>query len=204
MRRGLASLLPGLVAVTAFLVLLGACSAPEASYRPDPAQATEASPSAPLDPARVDIPRIGASSTLIGLGRDPAGGWAIPPVDQPGQASWYAPGARPGDTGIPAVILGHVNGVTGGRHVPGVFARLDQLAPGDEVLVTGTDGRSLTFRVSRLQVAAKADYPAVKREALAETDGRELRLFTCTGDLRTLPDGTHSYDSNLVVYASAV
>ena len=44
------------------------------------------------------------------------------------QAGWYSLGPTPGEVG-PAVVLGHVDGYRN----PGIFYRLHELVPGDDV-----------------------------------------------------------------------
>src|SRR5689334_8778282 len=66
-------------------------------------------PAAIAEPAELRIPKIGATSTLVGLGLNGDSTVQVPPVAQPMQAGWFTGGPRPGESG-PAVILGHVNG----------------------------------------------------------------------------------------------
>jgi Sortase domain len=199
-----------LVAVAGVVLVLVAVAGLMLVTRPDPVSlpafagspASAAAPAdAPIVPARVQVPSIGADSSLIGLGRDGAGGWAVPPVEQPGQASWYDEGPVPGQPG-PAVILGHVSGTPAGARspVPGVFARLDRIELGAEVIVSGTDGRTVRFRVTRVERPLKSAFPTDR--VLGPTSGPELRLITCGGTLRHLSDGRRSFDGSVIVYAA--
>lgn len=142
----------------------------------------------------LSIARVAASSSLIPLGLNPNKSIEAPPLSEPEQAGLYALGPVPGDPG-PAVILGHVNG--GGR--AGVFARLSELAAGDEVQVRRLDNRVATFRVYRTDTIAKDSFPT--RAVYSDTPGPELRLITC-GD--ELDRSAHSYLSNVIVFASLI
>lgn len=178
------------------LVALVGCGAPTSAPTADGPLIGPPPPAAA--PAAVEIPAIGARSTLIGLGLNRDGTMAVPPVDQPAQAAWYDLGVTPGNTG-PALITGHVSGREDGQSVPGIFARLDELVPGDEVFTDTTDGRT-RWVVDRTEVYDKDAFDWA--EVAGDTDGPELRLITCGGDLETLPDGGRSYDSNTVVFLS--
>lgn len=153
-------------------------------------------------PVAVSIPAIGAESSLIELGLNPDGTLAVPPITQPGQASVYltpTAGVIPGQDG-PALISGHRTGRDGsGASVPGVFERLDELAPGDEVFTTDTAGQTLRWRVQRIAVYPKDALDWA--EIAGDTDGPALRLLTCDGLLRDNGQGGRTYSDNLVIYA---
>jgi LPXTG-site transpeptidase (sortase) family protein len=108
-------------------------------------------------------------------------------------AGWYADGPAPGETG-PAVIAGHVDWAGS----PAVFARLDEVGAGDEVLVDHADGTTSRFTVTRVQRYAKSDFPTAA--VYGPTPGAELRLITCGG---VFDRATGSYRDNVVVYAVA-
>lgn len=182
-----------IVAATAVLALAG-CGGVEPTVPPLP-EPSPAPADVVLEPARIDIPKIGAGSTLVPTGKDASGGWEIPPLSQPQQASWFEPGPEPGEVGRPAVVLGHVNG--SGR--PGVFARLHELAPGDEVVVTDAAGRTRVFAVTRVQQEPKSGFP--RDEALGATTEPEIRIITCGGELQRTERGGR-YTDNVIVYAA--
>jgi sortase (surface protein transpeptidase) len=126
------------------------------------------------------------ASPLVSLGLTAANEHEVPPVEEPEVAGWYEPGPEPGQVG-PSIILGHVNG--GGR--PGVFAKLDQLKPGDEITVDQN-----VFRVTEVQRADKDAFPADR--VYAETTQPELRLITCGG---AFDSASGNYLDNVIVYA---
>ncbi|GIG36496.1 class F sortase [Cellulomonas pakistanensis] len=202
----------------ASLLLLAGCAAPAggpagAPATPGPAPATQAvapgsaaapgfqdpapsatgsAPAAGVVPTRVSVPVLGVDSGLEHLGLQDDG--RIRPPSDWQSAGWYDRGVVPGATG-PAVIAGHVDSPTG----PAVFWDLADLAPGDEIVVTLSDGSTRTFAVDRALHAAKADFPT--SEVYRSTPTPQLRLITCAGDW---DPATGHYEDNLVVFASQV
>lgn len=144
------------------------------------------------DPVELRIPAIEATSTLVPLGLNADGTVEVPPVETPMQAGWYRFGPTPGQLG-PAVVLGHVDG---GGH-DGIFARLHEIEPGDEVVVTRRDGRTATFTVTRVAQVPKTEFPA--REVYGDSEAAELRLITCGGSFDPERD---SYRDNIIAFAT--
>ncbi|CRK57972.1 putative secreted protein [Alloactinosynnema sp. L-07] len=191
------------VAAALLFALVAGC---EATASVDPAPPTTTSTSAPAGPTttttttglgrstpnRVEIPRIGATSTLTSLGLNPDQTVEVPPLEQRMQAGWYSKGPTPGEVG-PAVVLGHVDG----QGKPGIFFRLRELRPGDEILISREDGGKLTFVVERVQQVAKAEFPS--DEVYGDTARPELRLITCGG---TFDRAAKSYRDNTIIYAA--
>ena len=175
--------------VLAATALLTGCAAPNISAPPLSAMSTGTS--AVVVPAEIEIPRIEATSSLVGLGLAADGTVEVPPVEQPMQAGWFTGAPKPGEPG-PAVVLGHVNG--SGR--PGIFARLHELAEGDEILIRRTDGTVARFTVTRVDQVPKADFPT--EAVYGDTEAPELRIVTCGG---TFDHDAHSYRDNVIVYA---
>lgn len=143
-------------------------------------------------PKYLDLPKIGASSSLVPLGLNTDHTLRVPPVDQPMQAGWYMNSPTPGEKG-PSVLIGHVDG--GGK--PGIFHQLKDLQQGDQVVVTREDGRKVQFVVYRKQEVSKARFPA--DEVYGDVSRPELRLITCGG---TFDKQAHSYRDNVIVYAA--
>jgi hypothetical protein len=195
-RRYSAVLVPVLLAAT-----LAGCATDSAGPNDGPTLSSPSivggpvTPIPPLpasDPVEVKIDSIGADSTLIPLGLNPDRTVAVPPVSQPKQASWYKLGPTPGAVG-PAVILGHING----NGQPGIFARLHELKPGDQVKVSRADGKTALFTVTKLEQAPKTAFPTVA--VYGDTTGAELRLITCGG---AFDKSKRSYVDNIIVYAA--
>lgn len=205
------TLLRTVLSATAIGSLLVACGA-EAPV-PYEAPAVEAPTSAApepevvADPTAITIPAIGAHSTLVPLGLTATGELDVPPVDQPMQAAWYA-GAKPdvagdeyqpGEPGGPAIVSGHVDGVIDGvKGRPGIFHRLSELKPGDEILIDRDEQPQLRFVVDRVEKHAKDAFPT--EAVYGATDRPELRLVTCGGRFGTVRPG--HYDDNWVIFAS--
>ena len=93
-----------------------------------------------LRPTEVRVPTLDVRSALVDLDVGPDG--ALQPPADPDVAGWYVRGGVPGVPG-PTVIAGHVDSQAG----PAVFYRLDELAAGDRVEVTRSDGQVFAYRV---------------------------------------------------------
>jgi hypothetical protein len=143
-------------------------------------------------PVRIDIPRIGVSSSLDRLGRKQDGTVETPPLRRAAVAGWYELGPRPGDPGS-AVILGHVDS----DRAPAVFFRLRELRRGDEVRVGRADGSVLRFVVERTEQFPKKRFPTDDVYYPTLTPG--LRLVTCGG---LFDHSIGHYKSNIIVFAA--
>ncbi len=186
--------------VTALVVAAGlavaGCGASTATSAPPQAQ-VRTSVSMPTGLARsvpvsIDIPGIGARSSLIKLGLNADKSIEVPPVDEPTQAGWYEYGPTPGEVG-PAVILGHIDG----DHKEGIFWRLHDVRRGDKVTVSRQDGSTATFTVSKIVDVHKSAFPT--SAVYGNTADPELRLITCGGAFDAT---TGHYLDNLIVYAT--
>lgn len=149
-------------------------------------------PLPPSDPTEIRIDKINATSSLIPLGLNPDRTIEIPPVSRPLQASWYRLGPTPGTTG-PAIILGHING--GGKE--GVFARLHELKPGDQVRVKRADGKTAVFTITKLEQFPKSNFPT--DQVYGDTPDAEIRLITCGGAFNK---SAKSYLDNIIASAT--
>ncbi len=169
----------------------GAGTEPSSSASPsetpsDPAQTGPVTMSRSV-PVRLRIPAIEVDSDLMGLGLQKDGTLEVPPGAFP--AGWFRSAPTPGELG-PAIIVGHVRFET-----PGVFARLTELRPDDEIKVARKDGSTAAFRVTRVQHFAKSAFPTKK--VYGNIDHAGLRLITCGG----LDANTNKFDENVVVFA---
>ena len=162
--------------------------------------ATAASPAAPSPPTarsgmlarstpiRVQITSIGVDSPLMALGLQADGTLQVPTGGFP--AGWYTGGPTPGQLG-PAIIAGHVD-----MKGPGVFYKLHDVVPGDQITVTRTDGSRPVFRVTGVKQFGKNKFPT--NLVYGNIDHAGLRLITCGGSFNS---ATGHYEDNLVVFA---
>jgi sortase (surface protein transpeptidase) len=207
-RRGyLIALVVALLAALVVLALtLGGGGSETSTAQPPPAQPVAVNPEPAAgeqdavaalpesDPVSIDIPKIGAHSSLVPLGVNADNTIQVPPVTTPLQAGWYTYAPTPGEVG-PAVVLGHVDG----NHQKGIFYRLKELAAGDRVSIARKDGTTALFQVTKVHQVPKQDFE--KEGVYDDTAGPELRLITCGG---VFDRSAHNYVDNIVVYAQLV
>jgi Sortase domain len=188
----------GAVAVGLCLLLAccsGAATTPDPPAGPPPAASADVLAATPLGgapPVRVRIPAIDVDSALIGLGLQTDGTLQVPADGS--VAGWFTGAPTPGERG-PAVIAAHVDW----NHAPGVFFRLRDLEPGDDVSVDRADGSTARFVVLGVEQYPKDTFPTER--VYGDIDHAGLRLITCGGSFdRT----ARSYRDNVVVYAGLV
>jgi uncharacterized repeat protein (TIGR01451 family) len=138
---------------------------------------------------RVRVPAIGVDANVVSLGLNSDSTLQVPTnaID----AGWWSGGTAPGRSGA-AVIVGHVN--WGGND--GVFGRLDEIRPGQDVLVTHRNGVTDHYRVTTTAVYPKISFPT--RLVYGPLPYPGLRLITCAG---SFDPSTGHYDENLIVFA---
>lgn len=143
-------------------------------------------------PVRLQIEAIGVDTELMALGLNDDATMEVPPEGFP--AGWYTGAPTPGELG-PAILAGHVNWLA----TEGVFFRLAELAPGDEVVVAREDGSSVVFAVTSVEQHPKDAFPTA--DVYGDIDHAGLRLITCGG---VIDSATRSHTDNIVVFASIV
>jgi hypothetical protein len=148
-------------------------------------------------PSRLLIPAISINAAVEEVGILTNGAFAgdmSTPAQSPWEhVGWYAAGPRPGERGS-AVVDGHLDDNYGS---PAVFWNLRKLHAGDEVQVIMSNGKKLTFRVTRI-----AYYPpqaAPLQDIFGNSGGIYLNLITCAGDW--IPS-QHQTTLRLVVYTT--
>jgi LPXTG-site transpeptidase (sortase) family protein len=152
-------------------------SPPTPAPQPSPTpQAVQGGPGAPPPlrdiPYRLLIDKIGVNAPVgtYGLDRNLA-----PQVPWNGaEVAWYTFSAEPGAQGN-AVFAGHVT--WGGR---AVFYDLDKLAPGDLIILEGTDGTRVVYEVNVVFLVDPDDPNALS--VMAPTDYHAITLITCGGE----------------------
>jgi LPXTG-site transpeptidase (sortase) family protein len=140
-------------------------------------------------PATILIPSLNVHRPVEAVGLDRAGMMYQP--ENLWNAGWYKGGPTPGAPGD-AVIEGHA----GYPNAPLLFGKLQQLHPGDKIVVVLADGTRRLFLV-----ASQAIWPAGKTPpGLGEPYGPpRLTLITCTGPF---DDHYKTYADRLVVEAT--
>lgn len=171
-------------------------AAAESAGPPLTAPADTSNALAPSAPLSISIPAIGVSSELQYLGLNPDNTLEVPaPGPLYDVASWYKYSTPPGSVGA-AVIIGHVDSLTGG---PSVFFDLGALRPFDRILVHRADGQTAIFQVDTVRSYSKRDFP--EQLVYGATEHASLRLITCGGPFDVVAGG---YLENIVVFASLV
>jgi hypothetical protein len=140
-------------------------------------------------PVRIDVASIGASAAIDPLGLNRNGSLAVPKDFR--RAGYYTGRPLPGEIG-PAIVVAHV----GSRSGPAVFARLSQIRPGAEVVVTRADKSRLVFIVDRLERHPKNAFPS--EAVYGPTPDATLRLITCGG---TFDQTTGHHRDNYIAFA---
>lgn len=176
-----------LMAVVACFALTG-CGSSTPPANPAPSASAN---TGRIIPTWVDVPSIGARSSLVQLGLNPDRTVQVPPVSQPLQAGWYKYSPTPGQVG-PAVILGHIDG----DHKKGIFWKLSDVKVGDSVEVGRATAGTLTFTVTKVDEIAKSSFPT--NAVYGNTSDPQLRLITCGGSFDA---AKKSYRDNIIVYA---
>lgn len=161
-----------------------------------PAEPVAAASPVPLpasEPTGLRIEAIGVQERVVPIGLGDDGQLLAPRGEQADLAAWFDGSPTPGESG-PAIIEGHVT--WGGD--PSVFFDLGALHSGDLIEVDRADGTVATFEVYDAARYPKDAFPTVA--VYGRTDGPELRVITCSGDLDA--DGHHL--DNTVVSARLV
>ncbi|MEP6631216.1 MAG: class F sortase [Lapillicoccus sp.] len=140
----------------------------------------------------VHIPKLGLNQPLVGLHVQADQSLSVP--TQFTDVGWWESGPHPGAPGA-MVVAAHVTSRAG----PAVFARLKELAPGDQVMVDRADRTTALF-----QVVQKISYPrsGFPDDIVYRTSGKSsLHLVTCDGVFNA---AVGQYPENLVVFADLV
>jgi len=173
----------------------------EAGYANLSATATAVPPEAVPPPVTMLIPRLQIEAPVLALGLDEQNYPQVP--NDPDHVAWYTFTAVPGQAGN-AVFSGHVDWISRGKGIPGVFYRLRELELGDPIVVRREDGVEIQYRVIG-NVAVEYNDPNVLK-VMDRASKDVLTLITCGGtwlrDYRAPQGG--SYSHRIIVRAERV
>ncbi len=158
---------------------------------PAPPTSVPATAPEPTAPIRIELPALGVDAEVAPVGVDSEGLMEIPQdVDTVG---WYRFGPVPGAAAGSAVLSGHVDDYQQGQ---GVFARIGDLGPADEIRVTDQNGSTRRFTVLSREEWSKGEVPL---DRLFDRGGSpRLVLITCGGSFNS---STLGYDDNIAITA---
>lgn len=131
----------------------------------------------PSAPANIRVEKAGINADIEqldivnGVMANPSGPWVV---------AWYRQTATLGEQGN-VVLAGHVDFWNVG---PSVFFNLRDLAQGDEMVLTGEDGRTYTYAVDWVETFLLDDLTTggVLQDVTGHTDTRSVTLITCGGE----------------------
>ncbi|MGN6689033.1 MAG: sortase domain-containing protein [Actinomycetales bacterium] len=180
--------------------------APAGAVVPDVAASGPVAAVAPVRPAAVPIsdaaaelvsvrvPALGLTAAVDPVGVDGNGVVQIPQDVR--RVGWYRYSSSPDDSAGAVTLVGHRDSRTQGK---GVLYQLSSVSPGDDVIVTLSDGTRQVYRVVERREYLKKALPL---RLLFERSGRHrLVLITCGGPYDRDRGG---YQDNLVVTAVPV
>jgi len=166
-------------------------TAPSPTPEPPPPPPPPPPPAPVADPIGISIPAIDVNAEIVPVGLNADGSMETPDF---GLAGWYTEGPKPGEAGA-GVIVAHIDS----RRGPDVFYRLNDLAPGDEIVVSQADGATRTWRVESREQTDKDALPADRIWTSAPDP--VLRLISCGG---IFDRSIGHYTDNIIVYATPV
>lgn len=147
-----------------------------------------------LVPAEMRLPAIDVKAHVRKVGLDSSGRLASPGNFT--DVGWYARGTMPGESGT-AVFDGHLDNALG---MSGVFKRLAELSPGDDIFVYDGHGASLRFAVTRV-ATFRYDDPSAPAAVFVGNGEPGIALVTCGGKwLRS----EQTYEDRHVVYGKLI
>lgn len=140
-------------------------------------------------PHRLQIPAIKLDSLIDPVGVLQNGQMDVPKAFD--RVGILHPWTKPGMAGN-AVIAGHFDHYTG----PAVFYKLRKLQPGDKILVGDKNGKTLTFRVKKVESFPASEAPI--ENIFGPAPHAQLNLITCSGKFNRK---TQEHALRLVVFS---
>lgn len=157
------------------------------------AQSTVA-PAAFVSPYRIEIPKLGASASIVNV--SVLGGGELDVPLNPKVVGWWKDGAKPGAAKGTAILDGHINYAG----VEGVLATIGTLNPGDRVFVYGLSATKkqtkIAFTITGVRTYNKHNLPY--QQIFDQGSTSRLALITCGGPFDA---STGNYEDNIVAFA---
>lgn len=144
-------------------------------------------------PVSVHIPDLSVKSDVVPVGVDSDNNVEVP--DDIQEIGWYAFAAGPMDPQGSIVLVGHRDGVESGQ---GAFYGIDQLEPGDSVVLRTSESSRIRFVVEDAQSVTKERFAELASDVFSTTGTKRLILITCGGEYVKADGG---YQENVLVTA---
>jgi LPXTG-site transpeptidase (sortase) family protein len=144
-------------------------------------------------PVRIQIPAIGLDYQPVPVGLDERGVPIVPKHD----VGWYQLSAMPGQ-GENIVFWGHVLRWLDAPEIPAPFARVQELAPGAEIIISTANGGVFHYQVTEV-VQVRPD----QVQYVLPTGDERVTLVSCIGD-NVIVDGWLTKEFRLVTIAKPI
>jgi len=144
----------------------------------------------PAQPVRIQIPAIKLDYKPVSVGLDKNRVPIVPNHD----VGWYNLSAMPGQ-GENIVFWGHVLRFKNKPKIPAPFARVKELKPGAEIIVTTANGEQARYYVTKA-IQARPD----QVQYILPTGKEQVTLVSCIGD-NVISNGTVSKKYRLITIA---
>ena len=128
-------------------------------------------------PVKITISSVGINALVLPVGNTSSGNMATPKNFN--DVGWYKYGAIPGESGN-SIIAGHFeSGVNKNGYVKGgPFQNLAEVKIGDDIYVTGENGKKIHFVISSKKIYGKDENT---KEIFSQKGEPKLVLITCNG-----------------------
>jgi LPXTG-site transpeptidase (sortase) family protein len=147
----------------------------------------------PAPPVRIVIPAIKLNYKPVAVGLDNQNRPIVPKHD----VGWYKHSAMPGQ-GDNIVFWGHVLRFKNAPKIPAPFARLRELKPGAEIILTTANSQKARYKVTH-SVQVTPD----QVQYILPTGKEQVTLVTCIGD-NVIVNGSVTKQYRLIIIADPV
>lgn len=168
-----------------------ATTAPTSIPEPTPIPPTPTD--VPTEPVRLEIPDIGLDYQPVSVGLDKNN----IPIVLDHDVGWYNLSAMPGQ-GENVVFWAHVLRFKATPNIPAPFARVAELKPGAQIVVTTAGGKQMRYQVTQ-SVRVKPS----EVQYILPTGKEQVTLVSCIGD-KVIENGFVTKTERLVTIAEPV